>query len=427
MTKRLVRELKSGEYGEFVDIVSLAYPGMKLTTEKDRANLEKRLKKSVRESEGDVSAVGIFEGKELLGGAVYYRFKMNNRQEIVPMAGIGLVAVSLLKKKEHVARDLLRHFLEYFRGKDYEIASLYAFSPEFYKKMGFCFGTRFFCFKGKPSSFTDYKVKSHLRYAVLKDADKLHRCYDGFARKNHGMFLRKKKNFEKSLKDGAVKYLVYEDGGRIKGYMAFALKNTWKENFLREQMDVHVMIADEADVIREFSTFLNTQKDQIDRIEVDAYDPDFIHLLSDPRDGSENLRPLVAHQVATDNTAMMYRILDAEKFIKRMVKGRGKSECQPFKLKVTDNFISDNNRDITVFPNKAAISDKGNADITIKIDIMNLAAFLTGVMKLQKLHSYGLIEVSTSGSKRSSGGSNPLKEIDDYLGYSVYPICLTPF
>ena len=427
MTKRIVRELKSGEYGEFVDIVSLAYPGMKLSAKKDKENLEKRLKLSVKESEGDVSAVGIFEGEELLGGALYYKFKMNNRKEIVPMAGIGLVAVSLLKKKEHVAKDLLQHFLEYFKGKNYEIASLYAFSPEFYKKMGFCFGTRFFCFKGKPSSFTNYKVKSHLRYAVLKDADKLHKCYDLFARKNHGMFLRKKKNFEKSLKEGAVKYLVYEDGGRIKGYMAFGLKNTWKENFLREQMDVHIMIADEADVIREFSTFLHTQKDQIDRIEVDAYDPDFIHLLSDPRDGSENLRPLVAHQVATDNTAMMYRILDAKKFIERIVKSRGKSDCPPFKLKITDNFISDNSREINVFPDKAIISDKGNANIIIKVDIMNLSAFLTGVMKLQKLHSYGLIEVSIADHKKNSVDSLFLKKIDNYLGHNEYPICLTPF
>ncbi|MDD3804594.1 MAG: GNAT family N-acetyltransferase [bacterium] len=427
MTKRIVRELKSGEYGEFVDIVSLAYPGMKLSAKKDKENLEKRLKKSVKESEGDVSAVGIFEGEELLGGALYYKFKMNNRKEIIPMAGIGLVAVSLLKKKEHVAKDLLQHFLEYFRGKNYEIASLYAFSPEFYKKMGFCFGTRFFCFKGKPSSFTDYKVKSHLRYAVLKNADKLHRCYDEFARKNHGMFLKKKKSFEKSLKEGAVKYLVYEDGGRIKGYMAFGLKNTWKENFLREQMDVHIMIADEADVIREFSTFLHTQKDQIDRIEVDAYDPDFIHLLSDPRDGSENLRPLVAHQVATDNTAMMYRIINSERFIKRIVMRRGRSNCPSFKLKITDNFLPDNSREIYVLPDKAIISDKGNADITIKIDVMNLSAFLTGVIKLQKLHSYGLIEVLKSGHKRNTDHSLPLEEIDNYLGYSAYPICLTPF
>lgn len=426
--KRVIRELESKEIKTFTDIVSTAYPGIKLTSQKEKDSFIKRIKKILKENP-NVQCFGIFNDKELIGGALYYKFKMNNRGEFIDMAGIGLVAISLLHKKEHAAKDLLSHFLNYYKDKKYQIASLYAFNPEFYKNMGFCFGTRFYRYQIKPVSFTDYSMKDHIRYAAVEDAQEIFDCYNEFYRKRHGLFLRQKKAFEDSLKSGAVKYLVYEENGKILGYMAFGQKETNKDNFLRQVLEIHVMIVNKRSAYKEFSTFLHSQKDQVDRIIIDTYDFDFIHLLKDPRDTSEIVLPFVAHQFATDNTAMMYRILDPKSFIEGILKGRVSESNLDFTLKIKDTFIRENNisLNILVGRKKAVVSTGKERELVIEIDIVNLASWLMGVIDLRKLYSYGLTDVNSNVKLKAKEMEDILGEIQKTVGYDTHPICLTPF
>jgi len=426
--KRTIRELKPGEMCLFAEIVRTAYPGIKLSTQKERDGFVKRILKILKESK-NVQCFGIFNDKELIGGALYYKFRMNNRGDIIDMAGIGLVAISLLHKKEHAAKDLLMHFLNYFKGRKFQIASLYAFNPEFYRKMGFCFGTRFYRYQVKPSSFADYSKKSHLRYATVEDTGKIHECYEEFHRNNHGTCSKQKKSFEASFKSGEIKYIVFEENAKIKAYMIFAQKETNKENFLRQVLEIQRLIVNDSRAYKEFSTFLHSQKDQVDRIIIDSHDFDFIHLLNDPRDGSENILPVVAHQFATDNTAMMYRILDARGFIEKIAEKSKTNKDFAFTLKIKDTFVSDEqiSMNIISYKNSVKVSDGKNLPLIIEIDILNFASWLMGVIGLRKLYSYGLIDVKASGGFSKTDIDLSLSDIQTVLGYHEQPVCLTPF
>jgi predicted acetyltransferase len=81
--------------------------------------------------------VGLYRGETLQGAARLHDFVMNVRGAQIPAAGIGMVAVDLAYKKEHVARDLMHGWLEYCRKQDIPFALLYPFRPDFYKQMGF--------------------------------------------------------------------------------------------------------------------------------------------------------------------------------------------------------------------------------------------------------------------------------------------------
>lgn len=426
--KKVIRKLEQKEIKLFTEIVSTAYPGIKLTTKQEKDSFIKRIGKILKESK-NVQCFGIFDDKELIGGALYYKFRMNNRGEIIDMAGIGLVAISLLHKKEHAAKDLLSHFLNQFKDKKFRIASLYAFNPEFYKNMGFCFGTRFYRYQIKPASFTDYSMKSHLRYATFEDVRKIHECYEEFHRNNHGTCSKHKKSFEASFKSGEIKYLVYEENAKIKAYMIFSQKDISKENFLRQVLEIQRLIINEPRAYKEFSTFLHSQKDQVDRIIIDSHDFDFIHLLNDPRDASENILPVVAHQFATDNTAMMYRILEPKMFIEDILKIKKPEGRFDFTLKIKDTFIKKNNisLNIHISKNKSVVSMGKLSDFVIGIDILNLASWLMGVIDLRKLYSYGLIELDSKEKRKTKEIESMLADIQKTIGFDIHPICLTPF
>jgi len=63
---------------------------------------------------------------------ILYDFSMNVHNHLMLAGGIGLVVVSLLHKKEKVAREMLRFFLHYYRDRQVSLVTLYPFRPDFY-------------------------------------------------------------------------------------------------------------------------------------------------------------------------------------------------------------------------------------------------------------------------------------------------------
>jgi predicted acetyltransferase len=145
-----IKPLPKTDIYDFVKIVANAYPGLQLLTESDRQNVVEKYRKFY--DQPSRCLYGLYRDGHLLGGMLVYDFTVNVHSIMIPAGGVGLLAVDLLHKKERVAKELLIFFLEHFRNKGVSLLMLYSFRPDFYRKMGFGYGTKISQYRVLPSA-----------------------------------------------------------------------------------------------------------------------------------------------------------------------------------------------------------------------------------------------------------------------------------
>ena len=141
---------------------------------------------------------GAFREGRLLGGMQLHDYTMTfsssgspvDRTVQVPVGGVGMVAVDLLHKKEHVAHDLITFFLDHYRTRGMPLGLLYPFRPDFYKQMGFGYGTKMSEYRVRPSNLPTYGSKDHLVDLGPDDSELLLDYYNRYQARTHGMLRR---------------------------------------------------------------------------------------------------------------------------------------------------------------------------------------------------------------------------------------------
>ena len=229
---KAIRKLSSeGEFIAFVDIVGNAYPGFNIETEEQKKKFVENSMK-VQEENPFVTFYGVFEEDNLLGGMRYHDFKMNLLSTKIKVGGVGLIGVDLLHKKEKVAKAIMTKFIEDYRSQGISMAILYPFNPEFYKKMGFGFGTSISQYRVKPSNLPKGKSKSNIKHIRGNDAKKLLDCYTRIYEKTNGLIEKYEREFQLLFNNQKMKVVGYKKNNEIKGYMVFEFKPSHDKIFL---------------------------------------------------------------------------------------------------------------------------------------------------------------------------------------------------
>ncbi|MEI7771497.1 MAG: GNAT family N-acetyltransferase, partial [Chloroflexales bacterium] len=179
-----IRPLADDEIISFAQIALGAYPSISARPE----DVAERMRAEQAENP-TTRLYGCFRDADLLGGMRHHDFTMLFHGSPVPVGGVAMVAVDLLHKKEHVARDLIRHYLRHYRAAGAPVAALYPFRPDFYRQMGFGYGARLSHYRVGPDSFPA-GPRDHLRHLGGEDLPALLACYARYARQTHGLFLR---------------------------------------------------------------------------------------------------------------------------------------------------------------------------------------------------------------------------------------------
>lgn len=161
---RIVKKLmQEEEIIKYVNIVMAAYPGVVEASQQTKERLRSVFTHNMS-NEPSINYYGLWEDNDLLGCMRVHDFEMNFFSKIIPVGGVGQVAVDLLHKKERVAKELIDYFYQIFLQKNVHIVALYPFRPDFYKKMGFGYGPTMHQYLIEPSSFPKGPTKQHLKY-----------------------------------------------------------------------------------------------------------------------------------------------------------------------------------------------------------------------------------------------------------------------
>lgn len=415
---RDIRRLVGEDFLAFARISANAYPGFPVRTEEELQRMAARFRE--QDQQPGRPLYGLFEAGVLLGGMELYEYTMNLHGAQTPVTGVGGVAVDLLRKKEHVARDMIRFFLDFSREKGAVLALLYPFRPDFYKQMGFGYGTKLNEYRVRPAGLPKGTTKQHVAWLSPEDKPLLLDCYQRCQARTHGLIQRTEADLARFFASPERRVVGYRRAGRVEGYVVFTFQQHAQGNFLINDLVVSEVLYETREALAELLTFLRSQADQVRSIVIRTQDEEFHHLLLDPRNDSEALIPSVYHPSNVQGVGLMYRVIDLPGVFGRLREHDFGGQSCRVKITISDSFYPANAGSLVLqFSNgRASISQDSAYDVEIRLDVAEFAALLLGNVSFRSLYLYGLADLSDSAY---------LETINRLFLASNKPICLTAF
>ncbi|PKR76670.1 hypothetical protein CEY16_12690 [Halalkalibacillus sediminis] len=391
-----VRELKEDELKQMVVLEQQAYTAYAREKEEDLDEVVENHKKKFHKD--DIHFYGVFDQEELVGSMKFYDFESNIFGKYMPTAGVSSIAVDLLHKKERVAKSMIDHYLADYDERGYALAALYAFRPDFYYQMGFGYGSKMDRYKVEPASFPNFKHKPDLTYLKSKEKDlpRMMECYHEYAGNQHGAMKKFEWQYEMFFDKFMFKKVAVERDNKITGYAIFSFKKREINNFLSNDILIHEFVYNDRDALQQLSTFFHSQKDQVNRIQMNTQDPMFHHFFTDARDGSDELITFVSHQTNQSGVGLMYRIINVKEFFNQVSKHNFNGVNKTISFEIKDSLYEKNSGTTTVkfSKGKPTVVQGAKADATVSMDVSNFTSLVLGVATFAKLHQYGKAEIS---------------------------------
>lgn len=396
------------------DIFLNAYPGIKMKSDDYKKALIERNKSEF------INFYGVYDLDKAVGAMRIHDFKMNLLNEMVKATGVGNIAVHLCNKKENVAKEIMKFFLYKAREEKASIALLYAFSPEFYKNMGFGFGTFMNQFKIHPKNIKALSKKDHIKVLNIENSKMLYEFYKEKVKNTNGLIEKTEDEIKSLLENTSNKVFGFVKDEKIMGYIISQFKIGREDSFLINDMIISEILFDGPDVFLEFASFLKSQNDQFRYVIINISDENLIYALKDPRDYSNDLLTSVYHKSSSRGMGIMYRVTDVEELFISLKDHDFNGENLNLKLNIVDTFIEENNRSFMIkFVNgKAFCSSLENYDVELTMDIADFSSIITCAVNLKSLYKYGLVKISDEGY---------LQKLDVIFSTAEKPLCFTNF
>jgi predicted acetyltransferase len=409
-----IRVLSADEFGAFARITVDAYPGMVTASEE---KVKERMLK-VHQEEPTVAFYGLFREGQLLGGMRLHDFEMNLFGTRVAAGGVGSIAVDLVHKKEHVAKEIVSYFIRHYRERGAPIALLYPFRPDFYKKMGFGYGTKMNQYRVKPAALPKGPSRAHVRYLDQDDRDAVRDCHNRFLDRTHGLIVKSAYELKGLMESSKHRILGYERDGQILGYLAFSFSKG--DSALLSDVHVRELVYESREALSELMTFLHVQADQIRHVIFDTQDEYFHHLLLDPRNDSPELIWQVCHPSNVQAVGIMYRVIDTRGIFDALKERNFGGQTCRVKLTIEDSFVPENAGSTLLYfdDGRLHLPDGGVHEVEVRMDVAEFSSLLVGVVDFTSLYRYGLADVSDPGY---------VGIVDRIFAARDKPVCTTPF
>lgn len=389
----VIKKIPASDMDRFIDICILAYPGMPVRSKAERAAVRARMAKRNRDPR--VSVWGCYRSGELVGGLRLFDYTMNLHGLPIPVGGGGSLAVALEHKKEHVARNLMTHFIDHYRKKKTPLAILYPFRPDFYRAMGFGYGSKLHQYRIRPAHLPDSPARRAVRLLTRADLPALRRCYHRFYMRTSGMIDETAYGWNLIFEYGKHRYAGYFDHGELLGYAAFAFEPSAPDDFIRNNIRISELIVNERQALAGLLAFVRSQHDQIDSIIVNSFDDNLHFLPVDPRSREHLIAPIY-HETNLSGVGLMFKVIDIPAMFAALADHSFGGQTATVGITVTDTFTPANQgRHIVRFTEgKPVIARGGGADVDITLDIAQFSSLLIGAIGFKELYRCNLAEIS---------------------------------
>jgi predicted acetyltransferase len=436
---RALEPIDDAIWSALARLLADAYPVMKVTTAESLAGVAQRLR---AQADQPLARYVVAERDGALAGAMrLFDYTMNVRGSDALAGGVGSVAVDLAHKRQGVARALIRWYLDHYRERGAPFAVLHPFRLDFYRKLGFGYGTPMRRYRFAPATLRTDGARGTARALGPADLDAVLACTERVRPRVNGLIAKHRVGMEQALNEPSLRYVGVEEAGVLRGYMQTTVKLD-DERLNRNALVVRDVHAEDDAAFAALLGYLRAQQDQFARIAIESQD-DALYLAStDPRDGSDgSVAPPGAHPVAETGLGVMYRVLDVERAFAHLP-----AADAPFTLRldVEDDFFPATNGTWTFRfgphgaprladgdePNGAASSADGapfsdaaqsdgkTPDATLRLGIADLSSLVVGSLDLPALVRHRLATVEPASA---------LARVARAFAVEQRPICNTRF
>lgn len=309
----MIRKVKKEELKHFAKLQVEAYPGFFKRGKEDVLRILKTLERYKEEP----CLFGYFDGEEMIGCMILYLFSMNyNLEAKVKVCGLGSLAVSMARKKEKIAYEMMLFYENYGKEHGCVLNALYPFNFKFYEGFGYGKGSLQQWLTFSPESIRKSFQASGIKRANKKDLPQIFELMNEVADHTHGMFYVHEKEIDTyGLMDWQKAY-IYKNENKITGFLLLDSKNNEPENPLDNTLVVHKFYHSSPQAFQAMWSFLRRQQDQFRWIEMATKD-ESVHLcLEDIKMPLSHLMPHVSHFYGQVGMGMMYKVLDEAFFLK---------------------------------------------------------------------------------------------------------------
>jgi len=413
-----IRRLTEKDMLAFAAIGANAYAGMKVTSDEDVKKMADRLWK-IECDDPEINLYGLFRKGKLVGGMRLFDFTMRMLSTYIPVGGVGFIAVDLAHKKEHVCRELVEFYIAHYAKKKAPMLALYPFRPDFYRKMGFGYGTKINEYRIKPAELPAGGDKERVAFVTEAEHAALNECYHHVVDKTHGMF-RRTKTYMGNLTRPGLRIAAFHKGKKIEGFVVFGLVPTNDQNWLVTELRCVEFIYENGEALSALSAFLRSQADQVGIVVVRLQDDDFHYVAHDPRNDSGRFINPVGHETNTQGLSIMYRVIDAPGLFGALKDHDFNGQNCRLKIRVQDSFYPrhDGRYLIHFVEGKPQVKQKGGYDVEIGLNVAEYSSMVMGVVPFHKLWAYGLAEISDAAY---------IETVTKIFAAPQRPYCVTQF
>lgn len=335
--------------------------------------------------------LGCFDDNGTLAGSILMMdFTLNVRGVMMPMGAAAYVSTNFLRKKEHIARNLLRVLMGYYAKLGTPIGCLHPFSPSFYYKMGYGHGNESTYYTPRTRDIRSFGDKSNLSYAEPEDQEAILEYYRAYAARTHGATVH---HFMDPHRIFDMPYVVLcRKNGRITGYFTFEFVEVDHYTDMYHDLVIREMIYDDLDTLRQFMTFFASQVDQIERIRFLSPDEHLHLMFLNPDSGENRAHDGCIHEIGRRTMGYMVRLFDIPTYFAQQ------THCEtpvsrPFvlALDVKDDFIEANNGIFLLRIDGDSVRLVADAppDVVLTTGIAELSSFVMGAVPLRQMLAHG--------------------------------------
>ncbi len=386
-----VRKITVDDFQHTHRIINNAYPVFNLGYDQAEKWFNKLLK------DNDKSEFwGVFREDLQVACFITYDYEVNFRGTFIEAGGIGMVAVDLLHKKEKVCKHIIEFFHKYYTEKNAELLVLYPFRADFYKKMGFGFGSMQYNYVIPPSRFGRYESHCEINFADANNSKEITDFYNReIASKQNGAFKKQEKEFNKWINSPQMRFVTFKKDGDIIAYIVFKFSKSSQPSNLSYNFQVKEYQYKSIEGWQEISTFLNKQSDQVKYIEIASFDKDFYHYFDNPADDSDTMFDPVYHQSAKAGIGLMYKFLNPLQIFKKHANRIFTKSNLTLVFDITDNFSCKHERFKLTSDHNSIIFeiDDNNVDLRLETDISTISSILMGSLSTESAVKMNLVRI----------------------------------
>ncbi len=367
---REIRKLSENHIDEYTDIAFNAYPSFKNFT-KEAMDEYKKVATDILNNDPMVTFFGMFENNKLIAVMRLFDFQMNCFGKIITVSGLGFLGVHLMHKKEKVAKAMVEFYEKHYKGRGIPFGLLLPFRPDFYKNMGYGFGTKMNQYRLEATRIPGYYGESDLRYIKENELSKLLDCHCRVVNRTHGMMVKFGDEIRDIFGDEYNRVVGnYDKNGNINGYLVYKFQNGKAGNYTINNIYVKELIYENKSVLKKLLGFLRKQEEQVKLVIFNTEDENFAYLFDNPLNDSSNYIPYGYLETNTQAIGVMYKIFDVNKAFAECAHRHYNNSNVCVRFLIKDDFSKEKKEEIIVkFENGLALLDSNEFEVTVKINI----------------------------------------------------------